>query len=71
MVPFGSKSVTLSMSIDADEDLYWFDRINLPLTSKIGLFFWGMLALVVPESSFGAYVVIGGLRGSTMTSGPC
>ena len=55
MVPFGSKSVMLSMLIDAGEDLYWFDCINWPLTSR-DAYFLEMLALVVSDSSFSAYL---------------
>ena len=34
------------MQIDAGEDLYWFDHINRPLTSRDVYFFLEMLALV-------------------------
>ena len=47
------------------------DRINWPLTPR-DVYCFGMLAMVVFESSFGAYVfVIGGLWGSSATSGSC
>ena len=49
MVPFGSKSVTLSMLIDVVEDLQEFDRINWSLTSR-DVYFLEMLALVVYET---------------------
>ena len=55
MVPFGSKSVTLSMYIDAGDDLHGFDRINWTLTSEMFTFL-EMLAVVTSENSFGAFV---------------
>ena len=69
MVPLGSKSVTLNMQIDAGEDLCYFDRINRPLTLR-NVYLLKKLALIVSESSFGAYInfVRGGLRGSAATS---
>ena len=56
MVPFGSKSETLSMLIDVVENVREFDRISWPLTLEMFTFY--MLAMVVSESSFGAYVCL-------------
>ena len=70
MVHFVSKSVTLSMYIDAGDDLHGFDHISWPLTSEIFTFWkclqWSYLKIVsVP------LFVLGRLRGSTATSGSC
>ena len=64
MVPFG-----MTLSIDAGEDLHGFDRINWPLTSK--MFTWKCLHSSCLKAVSVPTFVLGGLQGSTATSGSC
>ena len=69
MVPFGSKSVTLSRWCRLTQVKIYTGLIaSTDLWPQEILTFLEMLALVVSESSFGAS---GGLWGSTTTSGSC
>ena len=68
MVPFGSKSVTLSMQIDVVENVREFDRINWPLTSEMLTFLYACNGCAWKQFQCLCLCLIGGLRGSTATS---
>ena len=68
MIPFGTKSVTLSMLIDVLTRSTQVKIASTDLWPQEMFTFLEMLALVESESSFGAYVCHGRPGGSTPTS---
>ena len=71
MIPFGTKSVTLSMLIDLLTSTCRSTQVKIASTDlgpQEMFTFSEMLALVEPESSFGAYVCHRRPGGSTATS---
>ena len=72
MVPFGSKSVTLSMSVDrCGWRSTWLWSHQLTSDLKRCLLFWKCLQWLFLKAVLVPTFVIGGLRGSTATSGSC